>query len=263
MLNSLDFSGHCFVRIRADETILPPRRNHFPVLAQMSGNSRLAIRLPTRRRALPATDNRRQSDADHQLHPRLCLHPGWSLDGWFFRPEPAGCRYVSPIMARRLRPRHPSRSSWPPSERGGCFAKKSPIKALHVRTHLFCCSSVVLPFRWPGAGAGPDCSRRRPRSVPCSKCPIRAASSCGFARPIWSDAGRIPKAFAVVCTTMPPRPWKTPTCAKRCCAASARPECRRSRPPGCRASKQSEIGPTFTKIAKPTLQCMFEPATNQ
>lgn len=26
------------------------------------------------------------------------------------------------------------------------------------------------------------------------------------------------------------------------------------------ASKQSEIGPTFTKIAKPTLQCLFEPA---
>ena len=24
-------------------------------------------------------------------------------------------------------------------------------------------------------------------------------------------------------------------------------------------SKQSQIGPTFTKIAKPTLQCMFEP----
>ena len=28
-------------------------------------------------------------------------------------------------------------------------------------------------------------------------------------------------------------------------------------------SKQSEIGATFTKIAKPTLQCMFEPATNE
>jgi hypothetical protein len=28
-------------------------------------------------------------------------------------------------------------------------------------------------------------------------------------------------------------------------------------------SKQSEIGPTFTKIAKPTLQCMFEPATDK
>ena len=27
------------------------------------------------------------------------------------------------------------------------------------------------------------------------------------------------------------------------------------------AAKQSEIGATFTKIAKPTLQCMFEPAT--
>lgn len=26
------------------------------------------------------------------------------------------------------------------------------------------------------------------------------------------------------------------------------------------ASKQSEIGPTFTKIAKPALQCMFDPA---
>ena len=26
------------------------------------------------------------------------------------------------------------------------------------------------------------------------------------------------------------------------------------------ASKQSKIGPTFTKIAKPTLQCMFDPA---
>jgi len=29
------------------------------------------------------------------------------------------------------------------------------------------------------------------------------------------------------------------------------------------ASKQSEIGPTFTKIAKPTLQCMFDTATSQ
>jgi hypothetical protein len=26
------------------------------------------------------------------------------------------------------------------------------------------------------------------------------------------------------------------------------------------AAKQAEIGPTFTKIAKPTLQCMFDPA---
>ena len=27
-------------------------------------------------------------------------------------------------------------------------------------------------------------------------------------------------------------------------------------------AKQSEIGPTFTKIAKPALQCMFDPATS-
>src|SRR6185312_7999764 len=32
---------------------------------------------------------------------------------------------------------------------------------------------------------------------------------------------------------------------------------------GVPTSKQAEIGPTFTKIAKPTLQCMFEPATNE
>jgi hypothetical protein len=31
------------------------------------------IRFPTRWQALPATDNRRQSHADHQLHPRLRL----------------------------------------------------------------------------------------------------------------------------------------------------------------------------------------------
>jgi hypothetical protein len=48
----------------------------------------------TRRRALPATDNRRQSDADDQFHSRLRLHPGWSFDGWFFRPAPAGRRYL-------------------------------------------------------------------------------------------------------------------------------------------------------------------------
>ena len=48
----------------------------------------------TRRRALPARDKRRQSDADDQFHPRLRLHPGWSLDGGFFRPAPAGRRYV-------------------------------------------------------------------------------------------------------------------------------------------------------------------------
>jgi hypothetical protein len=29
------------------------------------------------------------------------------------------------------------------------------------------------------------------------------------------------------------------------------------------ASKRSEIGPTFSKVAKSTLQCMFEPSTTQ
>lgn len=51
----------------------------------------MVITLSTRP-ALPATDDRRPSDADHQLYP--CFRPasGWSLDGWFFRPAFAGRR---------------------------------------------------------------------------------------------------------------------------------------------------------------------------
>ena len=81
-LNSLNFSGDCFVRAGRRNNS-PARRNHFPLLAQMSGNSRWLSGSPTKRRAAPATDNRRQSNADHQLHPRLRLRAGWSLDGWF------------------------------------------------------------------------------------------------------------------------------------------------------------------------------------
>ena len=83
------------------------------------------IRFPTRRRALPATDNRRQSDADHQLHPRLRLHPGWSLDGWFFRPAPAGRRYLCLSWLAGCERLRPSRWSWPPTERAANpFRKK-------------------------------------------------------------------------------------------------------------------------------------------
>jgi hypothetical protein len=37
-LKSLGFSGQCFVAI-GGRNISPPRRNHFALLAQMSGNS--------------------------------------------------------------------------------------------------------------------------------------------------------------------------------------------------------------------------------
>jgi hypothetical protein len=60
----------------------------FSVLAQMSGNSR---RLSGASVTAP-TVNRRQSDAEHQLHPRLRLYRGGSFDGWFFHPGTAGRR---------------------------------------------------------------------------------------------------------------------------------------------------------------------------
>ena len=48
---------------------------------------------------------------------------------------------TSPIMARRLRCLRPSRWSWPPTERDGSSAKRSPIKARYV---LRICSAAIL-----------------------------------------------------------------------------------------------------------------------
>jgi hypothetical protein len=58
-------------------------------------------------------------------------------------------------------------------------------------------------------------------------------------------------------------PWKIPTCAKRLLRGISETGVPTIETAWVPPSKQSEIGPTFTKIAKPTLQCMFEPATNQ
>ena len=112
-------------------------------------------------------------------------------------------------------------------------------------------------------GAGPNPSRRR-----CSRFnsgrsrnfPIRAANSSACAPPIWWDAGRIPKsvcgclhdhaAAAVEDTDLR-------EALLRGISETGVPTIETEWVP---ASKQSEIGATFTKIAKPTLQCMFEPA---
>ena len=191
-----------------------------------------AIRLPTKRRG------RRHGTGDSQCGPSASSSPSpssWLVPRWrVLRIRACRASALSPIVGRRLRIRHPSRWSWQQSKRSGSFRRKSPIKAPHVCTHLFRSYPGVLASR--RFGRRPKCRFRcrRPRSAPCSRFPIHAASSCGCARPIWSDAGRIPKPFAAVCTITRPRPSKMPICAKPCCAASARPACRRSSPPGCR-----------------------------
>ena len=89
--------------------------------------------------------------------------------------------------------------------------------------------------------------------------PIRATNSSASARPTWSGAGRIPKPFAAACTTMrPPRVEDTDLreALLRGISETGVPTIETDWVP---PSKQSEIGATFTKIAKPTLQCMFEP----
>ncbi len=129
-----------------------------------------------------------------------------------------------------------------------------------------CSAAILTSFLLGGHGAGQQVQlsgRRRPRSVPCSRFPTRAASSCGFARPIWSDAGRIPKA---VCGCLHDYAAATVEDADlreallRGISETGVPTIETAWVP---PSKQSEIGPTFTKIAKPTLQCMFEPETSK
>ena len=127
------------------------------------------------------------------------------------------------------------------------------------------CSAAFLSFLLLSGAAQAQVQLQTPQtsSAPCSRCPIRAASSCGSARRTWSGAGRIPKAFAAACTITPPRPSRIADLREallRGISETGVPTIETDWVP---ASKQSEIGPTFTKIAKPTLQCMFEPATNQ
>jgi hypothetical protein len=43
----------------------------------------MVIKAATKRRTAPKPGTRRQSNAVHQLHPRLRLRDGWFLAGWF------------------------------------------------------------------------------------------------------------------------------------------------------------------------------------
>ena len=91
-LKSLDFSRQCFVpRVRRNNSQAP--RNHFPFLAQISGNSRWLS--PCQRNGGDRRHrNRRPSDADHQLLPRLRLHSGRSLDSRFVGSACSGRRHL-------------------------------------------------------------------------------------------------------------------------------------------------------------------------
>ena len=78
---SLGFSGQCFV-VMSRRNNSPSRRNHFP-LWRRCPETAVGYQAANETADAAGTDNRRQSDADDQLHPRLRLYPGWSLDGWF------------------------------------------------------------------------------------------------------------------------------------------------------------------------------------
>ena len=56
----------------------------FSVSAQMSGNSRLVSGSERDGAHCRPRTTGDKSDANHQLHPRLRIYPGWSFDGWFF-----------------------------------------------------------------------------------------------------------------------------------------------------------------------------------
>ena len=136
-------------------------------------------------------------------------------------------------MAHRLRTRHLSRYWWRQSKRSGSFPRNSPIKAPHVCTHLlrFYPGGLASQQSGPRAGAGAAASDVVPFPVQGSRSTrrVRAATV--------EDADLREALLRGISETGVPTiesAWVPP-------------------------SKQSEIGPTFTKIAKPTLQCMFEP----
>ena len=72
----------------------PARRNHFPLLAQMSGNSRMVIKRPTRRREAPAGTTGDSQMRTTSFILAFAFIAGWSLDGWFVRPGSAGRRHL-------------------------------------------------------------------------------------------------------------------------------------------------------------------------
>ena len=182
--------------------------------------------------------------------------PLWSLARrWRVRLRPV-CRGSAP-SAYNGPPVESARIPWSSQRAKQLEAEPVKVSRKVIMYLRICAAAFVATFALnqtsPGPGLAPD---------PCRDASVRPARgiSCVNARPTCSAAGRIRKRCAAACTTTPPLSSRTMISARRCCAASARPVCRPSRTSGCRRRKQSEIGPTFTKIAKPTLQCMFEPA---
>ena len=93
-LESLSFSGNCFVGPRATKQISRGMKP-FPALAQTSGNSPWLTTVNEsggqRRR-----QNRRQSNANPQLHSCRCLRGG----------RPLNCRFVGYLADRRFSARN-------------------------------------------------------------------------------------------------------------------------------------------------------------
>jgi hypothetical protein len=90
-IEMIEFFNQIVSSARFHETILLDEETIFRFRADIR-KQRLVIsyhEAGTTLRPEPETAN-----ADNQLYPGFRLHPGRSLDSWFFRPQPAGHRHV-------------------------------------------------------------------------------------------------------------------------------------------------------------------------
>ena len=159
----------------------------------------------------------------------------WLVPRWLvLRIRICRASALSPIMARRLRIRHPSRWSWRQSKRCGSFPRKSPIKALYVCTHLFRRYPGVVASQQFGAGpsAGSTAADVVPLPVQGSRSPrrVRAAVRTPHGRTLGAPRKRLRLSARLRCGD------------RRRCRSARSPAARHQRnrraddrdPPGCR-----------------------------
>src|SRR5262249_2035012 len=72
-----------FRRIRRDETILRWDETILGFWRRTAETAHGYQDTQQQRRKAPTRTNWRQSNADHEPHPRLCLCGGWYFNGWF------------------------------------------------------------------------------------------------------------------------------------------------------------------------------------
>jgi hypothetical protein len=141
--------------------------------------------------------------------------------------------------------------------------KKIPIKALHVGTHLFCRNlsffllggSAQVKLQSTSVSAAADL-------VPLLfKFPIRAASSCALRAP-YGGRWAHPKRCALL-HDLRRRDRRKTRLREALLRGISETACRHRDRSGCRVEAIPDRRRPSPRSPKPTLQCMFEPATNQ